>query len=105
MNESIRSGMAVLDVSIPTGYWIQQQKLDAYILSKRVRNLQRARFLHNKVIFYFDFVSSRQLLLSNVYYFYIAIFGFSFCETFALTLPLTLTLNSILFSSIMKRLV
>lgn len=57
LNESIRSGMAVLDVAIPTGYWIQQQKLDAYILSRRVRNLQRARYLHNKVLFYFDFVS------------------------------------------------
>lgn len=49
--------MAVLDVTIPTGYWIQQQKLDAYILSRRVRNLQRARYLHNKVLFYFDYVS------------------------------------------------
>lgn len=57
LNESIRSGMAVLDVTIPTGYWIQQQKLDAYILSRRVRNLQRARYLHNKVLFYFDYVS------------------------------------------------
>lgn len=49
--------MAVLDVTIPTGYWIQQQKLDAYILSRRVRNLQRARYQHNKVLFYFDYVS------------------------------------------------
>lgn len=57
VNESIRSGMAVLDVALPTGYWIQQQKLDAYILSRRVRNLQRARYLSNKVLFYFDFVS------------------------------------------------
>lgn len=57
LNESIRSGMAVLDVTLPTGYWIQQQKLDSYILSRRVRNLQRARYLHNKVLFYFDFVS------------------------------------------------
>lgn len=57
LNESIRSGMAVLDVTIPTGYWIQQQKLDAYILSKRVRNLQRARYLSDKVLFYFDYVS------------------------------------------------
>lgn len=57
LNESIRSGMAVLDVTIPTGYWVQQQKLDAYILSRRVRNLQRARYQHNKVLFYFDYVS------------------------------------------------
>uniref|UniRef100_A0A182YDS5 TEP1-F n=1 Tax=Anopheles stephensi TaxID=30069 RepID=A0A182YDS5_ANOST len=34
--ESIRSGMAVLDVAVPTGYMIQQQKLDSYILSQRM---------------------------------------------------------------------
>lgn len=56
-NESIRSGMAVLDVTIPTGYIIQQQKLDSYILSKRVRNLQRAKYTEKKVSFYFDYVS------------------------------------------------
>lgn len=50
--------MAVLDVTIPTGYIVQQQKLDAYILTKRVRNLQRAKFAEKKVLFYFDFVSS-----------------------------------------------
>lgn len=55
--ESQRSGMAVLDVTIPTGYWIQQQKLDAYVLSNRVRNLRRAKYMHNKVVFYFDYVS------------------------------------------------
>lgn len=49
--------MAVLDVAIPTGYIVQQQKLDAYILSKRVRNLQRAKFAEKKVLFYFNFVS------------------------------------------------
>lgn len=56
-NESERSGMAVLDVTIPTGYIIQQQKLDSYILTRRVRNLQRARFQERKVLFYFDYVS------------------------------------------------
>lgn len=50
--------MAVLDITIPTGYIIQQQKLDAYILSQSVRNLQRARFQERKVLFYFNFVSS-----------------------------------------------
>lgn len=50
--------MTVLDVTIPTGYWIQQQKLDAYVISKRVKNLQRAKFLDKKVLFYFDWVSS-----------------------------------------------
>ena len=63
-NESERSGMAVLDVTIPTGYIIQQQKLDAYILTKRVRNLQRAKFAEKKVMFYFDYVSSL-IILNN----------------------------------------
>lgn len=49
--------MAVLDVTIPTGYIIQQQKLDAYILARNVRNLKRARFTGRKVLFYFDYVS------------------------------------------------
>lgn len=67
LNESIRSGMAVLDVGIPTGYYIQQQKLDTYILSRRVRNLQRARYQERKVLFYFDYVSKIQ----NMYFKYV----------------------------------
>uniref|UniRef100_A0A1Q3G198 Putative alpha-macroglobulin n=1 Tax=Culex tarsalis TaxID=7177 RepID=A0A1Q3G198_CULTA len=57
-DESIRSGMAVLDVAVPTGYMIQQQKLDSYILSRRVRNLQRARYQERKVLFYFDYLDN-----------------------------------------------
>lgn len=96
-NESIRSGMAVLDVTIPTGYWIQQQKLDAYILSKRVRNLQRARFLNNKVLFYFDFVSfSIKMIIL-----FVAInkqIGFHFSSFVSFPFP-----NCYFFSLIMKR--
>lgn len=58
--------MAVLDITIPTGYIIQQQKLDAYILSQSVRNLQRARFQERKVLFYFNFVSTQSLLVSCI---------------------------------------
>ncbi|KYN34320.1 hypothetical protein ALC56_11427 [Trachymyrmex septentrionalis] len=60
LNESTRSGMAVLDVAVPTGYIIQQQTLDKYILSKQVRNLQRARFQERKVLFYFDYLDSEE---------------------------------------------
>lgn len=56
--ESIRSGMAVLDVAVPTGYMIQQQKLDSYTISQRVRNLQRARYQERKVLFYFDYLDN-----------------------------------------------
>ena len=59
-NESSRSGMAVLDVAIPTGYIIQQQVLDRYIRSRQVRNLQRARFLDRKVLFYFDYLDEEE---------------------------------------------
>ncbi|XP_012257005.2 CD109 antigen isoform X2 [Athalia rosae] len=59
-NESSRSGMAVLDVTIPTGYIIQQQNLDRYILSRQVRLLQRARFQEKKVLFYFDYLDEEE---------------------------------------------
>lgn len=57
--------MAVLDVAIPTGYWIQQQKLDTYVLSNRVRNLRRARYLERKIVFYFDYVSAKVEVLAK----------------------------------------
>lgn len=55
--ESYTSGMAVLEVTIPTGYLIQQQELDAYVRSGQVRNLQEARYSERKVEFYFEYVS------------------------------------------------
>ncbi|XP_037927862.1 CD109 antigen [Teleopsis dalmanni] len=62
--ESERSGMAVLDVSIPTGYWIQQQKLDAYVLSNRVRNLRRAKYMDRKIVFYFDYLDQEDVCVN-----------------------------------------
>uniref|UniRef100_A0A1B6D127 TEP1-F n=1 Tax=Clastoptera arizonana TaxID=38151 RepID=A0A1B6D127_9HEMI len=64
VNESTRSGMAVLDVTIPTGYIIQQQKLDAYVLTKNVRNLQRARYQERKVLFYFDYLDETDVCVN-----------------------------------------
>lgn len=78
--------MAVLDVAIPTGYWIQQQKLDAYILSKRVRNLQRARYQEKKVLFYFDYVSSLVILyLKSFFQWFLFVYSL-IKRIFALTL-------------------
>jgi hypothetical protein len=56
--ESYTSGMAVLEVTIPTGYLIQQQELDVYVKSGQVRNLQEARFTERKVAFYFDYLDT-----------------------------------------------
>ncbi|XP_018320205.1 CD109 antigen [Agrilus planipennis] len=64
LNESERSGLAVLDVAVPTGYIIQQQKLDAYVLSRQVRNLQRAKFLEKKVLFYFDYLDNEEICIN-----------------------------------------
>ncbi|XP_026743707.1 CD109 antigen [Trichoplusia ni] len=60
LEESPRSGMAVMEVGIPTGYMIQQQRLDAYVLSRRVPTLQRAKYLPTKILFYFDYLSEEQ---------------------------------------------
>ncbi|KAJ8681561.1 hypothetical protein QAD02_017353 [Eretmocerus hayati] len=60
LTESERSGMAVLDITIPTGYIIQQQNLDRYVRSRTVRNLQRARFHPSKVQFYFDYLDQEE---------------------------------------------
>ena len=50
--ESDVSGMAILDVAVPTGYFMQQQVLDQYVLSRQVRNLRLAKFLNDKVLFH-----------------------------------------------------
>ncbi|XP_038211501.1 CD109 antigen [Zerene cesonia] len=56
LSESPRSGQAVLEVGVPTGYLAQQQRLDAYVLARRVPRLQRAKYTPTKLIFYFDFL-------------------------------------------------
>lgn len=57
LSESKSSGMAVLDLTLPTGYVILQQDLDKYVKSKNIRNLREARYEERKVYFYFDYVS------------------------------------------------
>lgn len=56
--------MAVLDVTIPTGYIVQQQNLDFYVRTRQVRNLQRARFQPSKVLFYFDYLDREETCVS-----------------------------------------
>ncbi|VVC99101.1 unnamed protein product [Leptidea sinapis] len=48
--------MSVMEVTIPTGYMIQQQRLDAYVLSRTVHTLQRAKYTPTKIYFYFDYL-------------------------------------------------
>lgn len=62
--ESYVSGMAVLEVEIPTGYIIQQQTLDKYVKSHKVRNLKEARFMETKAAFYFNYLDSDPICVS-----------------------------------------
>ncbi|XP_045452691.1 CD109 antigen [Melitaea cinxia] len=54
--EAPRSGLAVLEVGVPTGYMVQQQRLDAYVLSRAVPLLQRAKYRPDRILFYFDYL-------------------------------------------------
>lgn len=56
LRESMHSGLAVLDLTLPTGYFIQQQELDHYVRSGVVRNLREARYSERKMHFYFDYL-------------------------------------------------
>lgn len=48
--------MAVLEVSVPTGYIVEQHELHGYVRAHLVRNLREARYQEGKIIFYFEYV-------------------------------------------------
>ncbi|XP_042896102.1 CD109 antigen isoform X6 [Parasteatoda tepidariorum] len=56
LSESRMSGMAVLEVDLPTGYIIEQHELHGYVRSNRVRNLREGRFEEGKITFYFEYL-------------------------------------------------
>lgn len=63
LTEASRSGMAVLEVPVPTGYMISQSVLDRIVNASASatfsypRNLREARATERKIYFYFDYVS------------------------------------------------
>ncbi|XP_005101039.1 alpha-1-inhibitor 3 isoform X2 [Aplysia californica] len=54
--KSLTSGLAVLEVDIPTGYIVMNDTLRDYVQSGLVPNLRRAEFYGRKVVFYFDYL-------------------------------------------------
>ncbi|KAI1297215.1 Antigen -like protein [Halotydeus destructor] len=64
IQESYSSGLAVLEVTIPTGYVIHQHDLDSYVLSGSVRNLHEARYAERKVTFYFAYLDTSPICLA-----------------------------------------
>ncbi|XP_059162064.1 alpha-2-macroglobulin-like [Physella acuta] len=53
---SLTSGLAVLEVDIPTGFIVMNDTLRSYVRSRVVPNLKRAEFYGRKVVFYFDYL-------------------------------------------------
>ncbi|KAK2155983.1 hypothetical protein LSH36_224g01020, partial [Paralvinella palmiformis] len=55
---SRRSGLAALEVHIPTGYVVTNDVLRRYVQSGEVPTLRRAERYARKVVFYFDYLDS-----------------------------------------------
>ncbi|KAK6185943.1 hypothetical protein SNE40_008070 [Patella caerulea] len=53
---SLTSGLAVIEVDIPTGYVVMNDTLRDYVQSGIVPNLKRAEFYNRKVVYYFDYL-------------------------------------------------
>ncbi|XP_022237429.1 CD109 antigen-like [Limulus polyphemus] len=62
--ESQESGLAVLEMSIPTGYAVLQRELDSYVQSGQVKNLRQANYRTRRVFFYFDYLSAYESCIS-----------------------------------------
>ncbi|CAG2123424.1 unnamed protein product, partial [Medioppia subpectinata] len=62
--ESSASGLTVLEVTIPTGYVIQQQELDLIVKTTSLSNLEEARHYDRKVVFYFDYLDINPTCIS-----------------------------------------
>ncbi|XP_046585013.1 LOW QUALITY PROTEIN: murinoglobulin-1-like [Haliotis rubra] len=54
--KSLTSGLAVLEIDIPTGYMVMNNTLREYVQSGIVPNLRRAEFYGRKVVYYFEYL-------------------------------------------------
>lgn len=50
------SGLAVLEIDIPSGYIVMNDTLRDYVRSRLVPNLKRAEFYGRKIVFYFSYL-------------------------------------------------
>ena len=56
-----KTGMVVIEMDIPTGYVVMNDRLREYVKSGAVPTLSRAEFYDRKVVFYLDYVSTSSL--------------------------------------------
>ncbi|XP_014674066.1 PREDICTED: CD109 antigen-like [Priapulus caudatus] len=59
--ESDRSGMAVIEADVPSGYVVHQMELDDLAENGNVRNLMRADFEGDRVVLYFDYMDTNPI--------------------------------------------
>ena len=53
---SERTGMTVMEIDLPTGYVVMNDRLRTYVQSGIVPTLSRAEFYNKKIVFYIDYV-------------------------------------------------
>lgn len=63
VEESDVSGVAVIEIALPTGYFIHKPDMDKYVYSRVVPRLQRGRVYPKTAVFMFDYVRSLFLLI------------------------------------------
>lgn len=57
VEESETSGVAVIELILPTGYFVHKPDLDKYVYSRTVPRLRRGRVYPKSAVFMFDYVS------------------------------------------------
>ncbi|XP_054721683.1 CD109 antigen-like [Uloborus diversus] len=64
VEESKTSGIAVMEISIPTGYFIHKPDMDKYVYSRQVPRLQRGRVYPKSAVFMFDYLDTSWLCVN-----------------------------------------
>ncbi|XP_064599225.1 CD109 antigen-like [Liolophura sinensis] len=58
LQKSVHSGLAVMEIEIPTGFVVMNDTLRSYVQSKAIPTLRRAESYYRKVVYYFDYIDT-----------------------------------------------
>ncbi|XP_022256776.1 CD109 antigen-like [Limulus polyphemus] len=64
LSESPTSGMAVIEITLPTGYMMYKPIMDSYVRKEVVPRLRRGRVLPRSAVFMFDYLDSEWLCVN-----------------------------------------
>ena len=59
------SGLSVMEIHLPSGYYIMQDELIKLVESRQIRNLRWALRTDTQVKFFFNYVSSNNICKAN----------------------------------------